>query len=782
MSTLRCEHCKKDFDTMRNYQRHFGFKNAEETNHKKIREAQEKIAIELFNTDVSGDTFHILKTHPEINLISEKRLRALWRASYGTEAIEKRRASISFTKRNVADYEPARQRKLERNPNKCEFCDYRYADENSYVHHLGAMSDEVHQKFLDEQEAIIIEIYRNDLINSHEKYNTLYPQIRFGQGFIYSSIRKNFTKEQMRQRKFELKSRAMLGNVPWNTGKDMNSDDRLLGISNQMKDRWESGGYENAQGGALSKTLVERHKNNPDIAKRQSQTMKEGFASGRIKVSNTHGGLSKELGHYVRSSWELNFGRILKNLDIEYQYEPEAFAFRDENNKLITTYTPDFFVPSKGKNGVYYEVKGIFNSAKNWGKGGFPRFLDAAEKISLFRKNYPHLELRIIATKEYNRLMKWFKNSINENKSAIEIPIINGEISIPQKQWKEMNVDYEKGDIKKVIVETIRKNNVELPFSTMSIAEASDDFNSLKSLDTNELLDYGKFECRYPYKYDLLGKYIKQCRVGNASSNYFQQPNRLICDSMNSPSPARVWGDDKLLTNTLNGLWSMKTKQVDGKKLRELLSIRRYIASQFKPSAAKYIYNTYGNKGRVLDFSAGWGDRLAGFCASDCSSYTGIDPNKAVFDKYFEQKALYATDKEIILFNAAAEDVKLEGKYDLIFTSPPFFDQEKYTYEDNQSWIRYKTLDDWLNGFLFKTIDSFWHNLNDGGHLILNVSDVYSHHTIQHICDPMNDFISTLPGASYKGALGMRLSRRPNSSVAQGKVFADPLWIWQKTQ
>ena len=47
-----------------------------------------------------------------------------------------------------------------------------------------------------------------------------------------------------------------------------------------------------------------------------------------------------------------------------------------------------------------------------------------------------------------------------------------------------------------------------------------------------------------------------------------------------------------------------------------------YIATQFKPVVAKTIYDmTKANT--VLDPSCGWGDRLAGFFASNATEYYG---------------------------------------------------------------------------------------------------------------------------------------------------------------
>ncbi len=232
----------------------------------------------------------------------------------------------------------------------------------------------------------------------------------------------------------------------------------------------------------------------------------------------------------------------------------------------------------------------------------------------------------------------------------------------------------------------------------------------------------------------------------------------------------------------LNALWTLKFKEINNDVLRSAISLRKYISSQFKPSVAKFIYN-YFKANSVLDFSSGWGDRLAGFYASNANFYVGIDPNKNVYDKYFEQVNMYNNfidNKKIKLYNSPAEDVKLDDKFDLIFTSPPYFDIERYSNEQNQSWKKYKQINDWLNFFLFKSLRNFWGNLEKNGHLIINISDVYCHHKIQKICDPMNDFISTLEGAKYVGAIGMRMAKRPNSKALKNGIFAEPFWIWKK--
>ena len=210
--------------------------------------------------------------------------------------------------------------------------------------------------------------------------------------------------------------------------------------------------------------------------------------------------------------------------------------------------------------------------------------------------------------------------------------------------------------------------------------------------------------------------------------------------------------------------------------------MRKYIASQFRPSAAKAIYDLFEAK-NILDFSAGWGDRLCGFLASDAVSYTGVDPNKEAVSKYCDMIDQFGAEEDVTIFNDCAEDVDYEDrKFDLVFTSPPYFDLERYTSESNQSWKRYKKLNDWLELFLFASINKAWNHLEKNGYLILNISDVYTHHTVNKICDPMNDFINNLKGAEYVGCYGYQMMKRPNSKTLKGKSgkFAEPVWIWKK--
>ena len=175
---------------------------------------------------------------------------------------------------------------------------------------------------------------------------------------------------------------------------------------------------------------------------------------------------------------------------------------------------------------------------------------------------------------------------------------------------------------------------------------------------------------------------------------------------------------------------------------------------------------------RVLDFSAGWGDRLAGAIAANVDIYHAFDPNSAlkqghqsIIDTFIEDKERKMDFKiEYVPFETA--DLG-EEKYDLVFTSPPFFDFEVYTQEAGQSILSYREFDDWVVRFLFMAIKKSWENLVDGGHVVVHITDVFR----TRVCERMCLFVlAYLPMSQYLGVICSRgLADRPR-----------PLWIFQK--
>lgn len=377
----------------------------------------------------------------------------------------------------------------------------------------------------------------------------------------------------------------------------------------------------------------------------------------------------------------------------------------------------------------------------------------------------------------------------------ILIPIKNDEIYITEKEWSDLKEKYTQTEIIQAISDTM--NRLDFPYQLITKKDALNDFEALKRFDASNLIKQGELFTKRPYKWAMSDIYIDMSIIGNTASNYFHQKARFKCDSLNSPSPHRVWTTEKFRMNMLKNLWTMPTTKVDSSRLRQAMTLRNYVASQFKPSAAKALYTHFGSK-HILDFCAGWGDRLAGFSACDGTiSYTAVDPNESLHPQYGAQVNSYKTGKDVVLYEACAEDMVYSYTFDTIFTSPPYLDIERYTQEDNQSWKKYKYStsqgsSNWQSGFLQTAIKLAWGALESGGILAINIADVYGHHVWNKLCDPMNDFISTLPNAAYQGGIGYRIAQRPNSLVdehriesvsvkpTKGKIYVEPIWIWKK--
>ena len=60
--------------------------------------------------------------------------------------------------------------------------------------------------------------------------------------------------------------------------------------------------------------------------------------------------------------------------------------------------------------------------------------------------------------------------------------------------------------------------------------------------------------------------------------------------------------------------------------------------------------------------------------------------------------------------------------FDLIFTSPPFFDFEIYSNTPGQAVISYPRIDDWLVRFLFYSLRKSWAVLEVGGNMVIHIA------------------------------------------------------------
>lgn len=182
-------------------------------------------------------------------------------------------------------------------------------------------------------------------------------------------------------------------------------------------------------------------------------------------------------------------------------------------------------------------------------------------------------------------------------------------------------------------------------------------------------------------------------------------------------------------------------------------------AVNFPPLTAKLLYETFlqhvtAPSVTIWDPSSGWAGRLIGAMsynrqlpsgAMQQLRYIGTDPNPAFYTK---TTSIYSTIAERYnhirfenslfdephahtvhqlgseLFHTTADFQKFKGTGDLVFSSPPYFNREAYSEDENQSYKKYTSYDLWRDGFLRPTLQNAYDFLNHKRYLLWNIADL----------------------------------------------------------
>lgn len=407
---------------------------------------------------------------------------------------------------------------------------------------------------------------------------------------------------------------------------------------------------------------------------------------------------------------------------------------------------------------------------------------------------------------EINDILEKYRKGIHEG----EYPTISAD------DFQLLKESYPQELVKEKLAELFQEYPI--PYADITEQDAYNDYMKLKGFRWNEILTEGEWfprkaaESKYPLTYNGKQLYFSRINTGNNASNYFQQENRWSVDGSVSPGPKRTWETKSFMTSLMGSAYSLKLEQIGKKELRTMIGLRKYICAQFKPNVAKVFYDM--NKAKtVLDFSMGWGDRLAGAFASETvEHYVGLDPRKENHpiyelqrDFYTKHTSFFETPTKTNFYCSPAEDFdysEWDEYFDVVFTSPPYFSVERYSHDDTQSWVRYKNIDMWNEQFLHKTLGKIIPTVKKGGLIAINIADVYASSQGDkdwlEITNPMIDFL-TSKGLTYKGCIGMEMAKRPNSGGAgtakndhyedetlelaeetKNQRFCEPIWIIQK--
>ena len=259
---------------------------------------------------------------------------------------------------------------------------------------------------------------------------------------------------------------------------------------------------------------------------------------------------------------------------------------------------------------------------------------------------------------------------------------------------------------------------------------------------------------------------------------YFPHWVDVVCGG-SKMSPIEYWNNDDKLKEIIRKTWNWQVKHGNGKftlnRLRQNLKIYggNQSVSNFRPTAAKYIYNTYGNNGVVWDMSCGWGGRLVGFLTSNCKTYIGTEPSTKTFDGLIQlNKDLNIFGKDVQLHKLGSEVFRPEKEsVDLCFTSPPYFDTEKYSEEETQSYKKYPSEQLWIDGFLTDTIKNCHWGLKVGGRMMINIANTPKYKNIED----ETIRVSVENGFTHEDTIYLILS-----SVSGKGIKLEPIFVFRK--
>jgi DNA modification methylase len=167
--------------------------------------------------------------------------------------------------------------------------------------------------------------------------------------------------------------------------------------------------------------------------------------------------------------------------------------------------------------------------------------------------------------------------------------------------------------------------------------------------------------------------------------------------------------------------------------------------------------------------------------------YIGCDPGVETFkglermrDELLSMAQKMGRSLNVEIYRLGSETQEMRRKLTpnsvgLVFSSPPYFSQEVYSDDPDQSWKKYPAQESWLNGFMGATLDNCRYALKPGGILAVNIANVSTYRgSLQ------DDFLALAErkGFMYIETLQLQLSAMPGTKQKHGKHKHEPVYVF----
>lgn len=241
----------------------------------------------------------------------------------------------------------------------------------------------------------------------------------------------------------------------------------------------------------------------------------------------------------------------------------------------------------------------------------------------------------------------------------------------------------------------------------------------------------------------------KSGKLNKVLNHFFEECMFKCCGKKTTISPYEVLQDNEKMDIILQYVknkpkfFTSDNEVVNVKScLRNSMSWVRKVAN-FPCRTAKDIYFRYFSeeirnniKINCLDTSMGFGSRMSAVLLNG-HNYYGLDPNRELFGKLKEYKEFLIknnviSNEQICDLNCVGSEFSLEKLYntiDVSFTSPPYFNLEKYYEDDCKSTNNYDNYNLWVQEFVIPTVNNTYKYLKVGGYAMINIKDINKNHT-----------------------------------------------------
>lgn len=296
--------------------------------------------------------------------------------------------------------------------------------------------------------------------------------------------------------------------------------------------------------------------------------------------------------------------------------------------------------------------------------------------------------------------------------------------------------------------------------------------------DEQKIKEYTKLKKYSSLNEIIEGDIVKQTMHGLALAwSFFPHSFNIICND--KKTPLDIFNDDILFKKAIHKRLKYGT-YISESGIRKTLKTftGTQSVSNFRPTAASGIYK-YFNAKNVYDMSAGFGGRMLGASVTKVENYTYVEPSSQTFAGLDELSFFikpYTDTTFNGIKNIGSEDyIPDRNSFDLCFTSPPYFNTEKYSNENTQSYIKFTTKESWLKYFLQATFENCHYGLRDNCYMVINIANTKSYPLLEEdTCK-----VAAISGFRLEKVLRLVLSSIIGSKHLN-KYKYEPVFIFKK--